>query len=63
MTTAVECAHASAALQHDDRLGRYTGGPAPCGYRLAADGVHLEPRAVELEVILETKSHEASHGS
>jgi site-specific DNA recombinase len=45
----------SAALQHKKRLGQYTGGPVPYGYRLAADGVHLEPSTLEQEVILEAK--------
>jgi DNA invertase Pin-like site-specific DNA recombinase len=37
----------SAALQHKAAQGEYTGGDAPYGYRLAADGEHLEPVAAE----------------
>ena len=37
----------SAALQHKASLGEYTGGDAPYGYRLAADGERLEPEPAE----------------
>ena len=37
----------SAALQHKASLGEYTGGDAPYGYRLAADGERLEPEPGE----------------
>ena len=37
----------AAALQHKASLGEYTGGDAPYGYRLAADGERLEPEPAE----------------
>jgi site-specific DNA recombinase len=41
----------SAALAHKRSLGEYTGGAAPYGWRLSADGVHLEPCDSEQQTI------------
>ena len=45
----------SAALAHKKANGEYTGGRIPYGYRLAADGVHLEPDEDEQAVIEDVK--------
>lgn len=42
----------AAALAHKKAKGEKTGGDAPYGWRLAADGVHLEPEAAEQAMIL-----------
>ena len=41
----------SVALRHKASQGEYTGGGAPYGYRVAADGVHLEPDADEQRIL------------
>lgn len=41
----------SAAMQHKAAAGEYTGGAAPYGFAVAADGVHLEPVAAEQETL------------
>lgn len=41
----------SAALQHKASQGEFTGGQTPYGFRLAADGVHLEEHPEEQAVI------------
>jgi len=41
----------SAALAHKRANGEKTGGAAPFGYRLAADGVHLEHEPAEREAL------------
>jgi DNA invertase Pin-like site-specific DNA recombinase len=41
----------SAALAHKRSLGEYTGGAAPYGWRLSADGIHLEPCGAEQQTI------------
>lgn len=47
----------SAALRHKARSREYTGGPhVPYGYRLAADGIHIEEHAGEQMVV--TAIHE-----
>lgn len=45
----------SAAMHHKAQQGEYTGGQPPFGYRLAADGVHLEEVESEQEVIREAR--------
>jgi len=45
----------SAAMAYKAERGKFTGGAAPYGYRLGADGVHLEPIAVEQAVIVEAR--------
>ena len=46
----------SAALQHKASLGEYTGGDAPHGYRLAADGERLEPEPAEQVLLARARS-------
>jgi DNA invertase Pin-like site-specific DNA recombinase len=41
----------AAVMQHKKRLGEFTGGCAPYGFRLAADGVHIEGLPEERAVI------------
>jgi DNA invertase Pin-like site-specific DNA recombinase len=41
----------STALQHKAARGEYTGGRAPFGYRVSADGTQLEPDPAEQSVI------------
>lgn len=41
----------SAALRHKAAQGEYTGGRAPYGYRVADDGVHVEPNSDEQRVL------------
>lgn len=41
----------AAALAHKVDQGEYTGGQMPYGYRLSADGVHLEPEPAEQRII------------
>jgi len=41
----------AAALQHKKANGEKTGGACPYGWKLAADGVHLEPCTAEQEII------------
>jgi len=41
----------SVAMQHKAACGEYTGGRVPYGFRLAADGVHLESDPAEAEVL------------
>lgn len=43
----------AAAMQHKASLGEYTGGEPPFGYRVAANGTHLEPVAAEQAVCAE----------
>jgi len=43
------------AMQHKISLNEYTGGRAPYGYRLAADGEHLEELPTEQAVLIETR--------
>lgn len=43
------------AMQHKISLNEYTGGPTPYGYRLAADGEHLEELPTEQAVLIETR--------
>jgi DNA invertase Pin-like site-specific DNA recombinase len=45
----------SAALQHKASLGEYTGGDAPYGYRLAADGQRLESDPAEQDLVGEAR--------
>ena len=41
----------SAALQHKAAAGEYIGGAAPFGWRVAGDGVRVEPEAAEQAVV------------
>ena len=41
----------AAAMAHKAELGEYTGGKAPYGWTVAADGIHLEPNQGEQELI------------
>jgi DNA invertase Pin-like site-specific DNA recombinase len=50
----------SAALRHKAEKGEFTGGEAPYGSRLAADGVRLEKVEVEQRVIREARRLRAS---
>jgi hypothetical protein len=50
----------AAALQHKASQGEYTGGAAPYGYALAADGVALVEIATEQAVIAEARALRAS---
>ncbi len=45
----------AAALQHKASRGEYTGGRVPYGWRLAADGLHLERVRSELAVVEEAR--------
>ena len=45
----------SAALQHKAAQGEYIGGDAPYGFRVAADGQHLEAHAQEQALIAEAR--------
>ena len=47
----VICARTSAALQVKKQRGERTGGVAPYGYQMAADGVHIEPHEGEQRAI------------
>ena len=38
------------AMQHKRSQNEYTGGVVPYGWRIAADGVHLDPHEVEQEI-------------
>lgn len=40
------------ALQHKRSKGEHTGGSTPYGWKLAADGVHLEPNLVEQQIVV-----------
>ena len=53
----------SAALRHKAAQGEYTGGRAPYGYRVSADGVHVEPDADEARVLAEVKALRADGAS
>jgi DNA invertase Pin-like site-specific DNA recombinase len=48
------------AMQHLRTEGKYTGGRAPYGYQLAADGETLEPIAAEQAVITEARALRAA---
>lgn len=50
----------SAAMQHKAARGEFTGGAAPYGYQLAADGVALAPVAAEQAVIAEARNLRAA---
>lgn len=50
----------SAALQHKKAQGEYTGGQAPYGYQIAADGVALEENAAEQAVIAAVLEYRAA---
>ena len=50
----------SVAMQHKASQGEYTGGRAPYGYTLAADGVRLVPVAEEQAVIAEARAMRAA---
>ena len=50
----------SIAMRHKIASGEYIGGTTPYGYRLAADGVHLEPVAAEQAVITEARALRAA---
>lgn len=39
------------AMRHMQSTGQYTGGSAPFGYQLAADGAHLEPNPTEQAIL------------
>ncbi len=43
------------AMQHKASLGEYTGGAAPFGFRLAADGEHLEQLPAEQALLAEVR--------
>jgi site-specific DNA recombinase len=48
------------AMQHKASVGEYTGGAAPYGYRLAADGEHIEEVPAEQAVIAAARVLRAS---
>jgi DNA invertase Pin-like site-specific DNA recombinase len=48
------------AMQHKAAQGEYTGGHAPYGYRLAADGEHLQPVPEEQAVLAAARELRAS---
>lgn len=50
----------SAAMQHKAAQGEFTGGAAPFGFRLARDGVRLEPLATEQRVLTAARDLRAS---
>jgi site-specific DNA recombinase len=50
----------SAAMQHLSACGRYTGGLVPYGFRVAADGEHLEPDVDEQLVVEQARVLRAS---
>jgi len=50
----------SAAMQHKASLGEYTGGVAPYGYELAADGISLVAVECEQAVIAEARTLRAA---
>jgi len=50
----------SAAMQHKASEGEYTGGAVPYGYRLAADGEHVEELPEEQAVLAEARRLRAS---
>ena len=50
----------SAAMQHKANQGEYTGGQAPYGYRLGADGIHLEGAPAEQAVLEEVRTLRAA---
>jgi DNA invertase Pin-like site-specific DNA recombinase len=49
----------SAALRHKAAQGEYTGGRAPYGFRVAPDGVRLEPEPEEQRVVAAIRSERA----
>lgn len=50
----------SVALAHKARIGEYTGGPVPYGFRLSRDGIRLRPDPTEQAVIAEAaRAHAA----
>jgi DNA invertase Pin-like site-specific DNA recombinase len=53
----------AAAMQHKASQGEYTGGAAPYGYALAADGVALVEAAAEQAVIAEARALRATGAS
>ena len=50
----------SAAMQHKAAKGEYIGGQPPYGYRVAADGVHVEEHAGEQKVIAAIREYRAA---
>jgi site-specific DNA recombinase len=46
----------SAALQHKAAQGEYIGGGAPYGYRIADDGVRLDPEPAEQRVVASVRA-------
>ena len=46
----------SAAMQHKASLGEFTGGAAPYGFRVSADGVLLEKEPAEQAVLAEART-------
>ena len=50
----------SAAMQHKASQGEYTGGAAPFGFRLAADGEHVEELPAEQAVLAAARELRAS---
>ncbi|MBI5493756.1 MAG: recombinase family protein [Deltaproteobacteria bacterium] len=50
----------SAAMQHKASQGEYTGGGAPYGFRVAADGVHLDEEPAEQAVLDEARALRAA---
>lgn len=50
----------SAAMRHKVNMGEYVGGAPPYGFRVAADGVQLEPVATEQEVRMEARALRAA---
>jgi DNA invertase Pin-like site-specific DNA recombinase len=53
----------SAAMRHKAAQGEYTGGRAPYGYRVADDGVHVEPDDAEQRVLADVRTLRAEGAS
>ncbi len=50
----------AAALRHKASQGEYIGGSVPFGFRLAADGEHIEPNPAEQAVLTEARALKAA---